>query len=387
MKPALVPWLRWLSLYFVVTLIVLRLARVHDLRISLGVLMYLLLVVGASREGVRWLAAAMVVLSYVAVDYFFVPPRGALGGTADRDLVLLIGFAITAGVIAQLLVSRRQSATMATRRTAEIERLSVERLLLERDASRANVLQEAERLKNALFSSLSHDLRSPIMAMTMLSDPDTGIPAADAMPQLREQVRQLSEFLTTLDRFATSDENTTLLHVESHAVEDLIGAALRASVAVLQNHRIDAGPVETGAALLARCDFTLSLQILGNLLQNAARYSDAGSLIEIRAVAEAYLIRITVSDRGPGIPAADVESIFRPMWRGAQVPARPGSGMGLSIARTFARAQGGDVVFRPRDQGGSHFDLHLPMAAIPDHLPDVGVAAQTLAKEPFSAKL
>jgi K+-sensing histidine kinase KdpD len=365
MKATLVPWVRWMLLYLVATLIVSRLALMHDLRISHGVLMYLLLVVGASREGGRWLAASMVVLSYVAVDYFFVPPRGAIGQPTHRDMVVLIGFVITAGVIAQLLVSLRQAATTATERAVEIERLSVERLALERDAARADVLQEAERLKNALITSLSHDLRSPIMAMTMLSDPATGIPVHDAMARLREQIRQLSEFLSTLDRFATSGDREKLLHVETHAVDDLNGAALRASESVLQHHRVLAPSPPDGSVLLVRCDFTLTLQILGNLLQNAARYSEPGTLIEIGSAVEGDRIRITVSDRGTGVAATDAESIFRPMWRGAEASERLGSGMGLSIARTFARAQGGDVVFRPRENGGSHFDLYLPEAPMP----------------------
>lgn len=365
MTRAWVYWTRWLALYIGVTLVVWLIADTHRLRISHGVLLYLLLVVGASREGGRWLAATMVTLSYLAVDFFFVPPRGAFGIPAHRDLVLLVGFAITSGVIAQLLVSLRQAALIATERTAEIERLSAERIRLERAALRADVLQEAERLRSAMLASVSHDLRSPIMAMTMLCDPASGVRPVDALPRISEHARQLSEYLTTLTRFAGSDDGGDVLRIEKHTVEELIGAAVRASAAALRDHELCIVP-ETGALpLIVRCDFTLSLQALGNILRNAARYSPEGSVIEVHASVVGNVVRVIVSDRGPGIAADEVEMIFQPMLRGRGTQAQPGSGMGLSIARTFARAQGGDVRYRPRPDGGSHFELSLPAASIP----------------------
>ena len=168
-KPVLL-WGRWLFLYVAVTVVFSPIAALPEIRIAHGVLVYLLLIVGASREGGRALSAVMVVLSYGAVDWFFVPPRQAFGTPTQLDLIILIGFFATATVISQLVITLRQTASLATARAAEIERLGGERLLLERDASRAHVLREAERLKNALIASLAHDLRSPI------GSPRTAIP-------------------------------------------------------------------------------------------------------------------------------------------------------------------------------------------------------------------
>ena len=357
-------WIRWLTVFGVTTAAVSQISSFTELRISHGVLVYMLLIVGASREGGRGLATVMVILSYLAVDFYFVPPRHAIGTPSEFDLIILVGFVITAAVIAQLVISLRTTATVATERAVEIERLGLERIQLERQASRAEVLQEAERLKDALLASLSHDLRSPIMAMTLLADPDSGIPASNAMPRIREQAKRLDAFLSTIGRFATSGDVGGLLHVESHPVADLVRAAVAASFASLADRPVMTHASDAVPPLQVRCDFTLSLQIIGNLLQNAARYSPPYSPIDIHTVSETGRVRITVSDRGPGIAETDVDQIFRPMWRSPDVVERtPGTGMGLAIARTFARAQGGDVTYRARVGGGSHFDALLPIAA------------------------
>ncbi len=363
-------WLRWLIVFGFTTAIVSQISSFPELRISHGVLVYLLLIVGASREGGRGLATAMVILSYLAVDFYFVPPRHAIGMPNEFDLIILVGFVITAAVIAQLVISLRTTATVATVRAAEIERLGRERMQLERQASRVEVLQEAERLRDALLSSLSHDLRSPLMAMTLLADPDSGIPASNAMPRIREQAKRLDAFLSTIGRVTASGDVGGPLHLESHPAADLVSAAVAASFASLADRPVTTHVSDATPALCVRCDFTLSLQIIGNLLQNAARYSPAHSPVDIHTVSETGRVRITVSDRGRGIPASDVDQIFRPMWRGQDVISNtPGTGMGLAIARTFARAQGGDVSYRARDGGGSHFDALLPIAA--DAVPPV----------------
>ena len=363
-------WLRWLAIYAATTLLVAWLSSVMRLRVSVGVLVYMLLIAGASREGSRSLSMVLVGLSYIAVDYFFVAPRGAIGRTNVANLVVLIGFVVTAGVIAQLILSLRQTAMLATERAAEIERLGVERLQLERERARAEMVLEAERLKQAMVASLSHDLRSPVMALNMLADPESGLEPSDAMSRIAEQARNLGDFLATLGRFTTASSGGELLRMEPHVVDDLIGAAVRSSAPALAHHVVSVSTSSTDGVLLVRCDFTLSLQILANLLQNAARYSEPGSAIDVSSTVDGDAIRITVSDHGVGVPASDVERIFRPLQRGSRTErSTSGTGMGLSIARTFAVAQGGDVAYRPRVEGGSHFDLSLPSAALTSAMP------------------
>ena len=363
-------WGRWLLLYVAVTVVFNQIASLPELRIAHGVLVYLLLIVGASREGGRLLSGVMVLLSYLAVDWFFVPPRQQFGTPTELDFIILIGFFATATVISQLVITLRRTATLATARAAEIERLSAERLTLERDASRAQVLREAERLKNALIASLAHDLRTPITTLTMLAGPDSPVATDVALSRIRDEAQRLDEFLRTLGRFTAYGDADNLLVVESHVVEDLIGTAILSSESALRLRQVVVHRPALEPLLMVRCDFTLTLQILGNLLVNAARYSPSGSQIDVRSSVDDGVVRITVSDRGPGLADDEVERVFRPRARGKAAHQSPtGTGMGLAIARTFARAQHGDVSYSPRVGGGAEFRLALPSASQHQLLP------------------
>ena len=288
-------WGRWLLLYVAVTVVFNQIASLPELRIAHGVLVYLLLIVGASREGGRLLSGVMVLLSYLAVDWFFVPPRQQFGTPTELDFIILIGFLATATVISQLVITLRRTATLATARAAEIERLSAERLTLERDASRAQVLREAERLKNALIASLAHDLRTPITTLTMLAGPDSPVATDVALSRIRDEAQRLDEFLRTLGRFTAYGDADNLLVVESHVVEDLIGTAILSSESALRLRQVVVHRPALEPLLMVRCDFTLTLQILGNLLVNAARYSPSGSQIDVRSSVDDGVVRITVS--------------------------------------------------------------------------------------------
>ncbi len=353
-------WARWFLLYAVVSLAIARFGDPSSLRISYGVLLYLLIIVGTALEGGRIASVCMVGAGYLAVNWLFVPPRRAFGQPSHLDVVILVGFLATGLVISQLVVTLKQTATIAIARAEEIERLSTERLQLERVASRAHVLQEAERLKNALLASLTHDLRSPITTMGMLAESSSVVPHSEALRRIGDEVRRLEEFVSAIGRFASVAGAETLLVLETHVVEDLVGAALRSSEAGLIGHPVH---VESGPMLLVHCDFTLSLKILDNLLVNAARYTPPGSPIDISAREVDRQVYITVADRGAGLDREEAVRLFRPLERGRETAdGPPGSGMGLSIARAFAHAQHGSVVFRAREGGGSCFELRLPAA-------------------------
>lgn len=283
-------------------------------------------------------------------------------------------------MISQLVVTLRQTATLATARAAEIERLGVERLTLERDASRAQVLREAERLKNALIASLAHDLRSPITTLTMLAGPDSPVSADVALSRIRVEAQRLDDFLRTLGRFTAYGDADNLLVVESHVVEDLIGTAILSSESALRLHTVVVHRPVLEPLLMVRCDFTLTLQILGNLLVNAAHYSPAGSRIDVTSRFDDGVVQISVSDRGPGLEDGEVDSVFRPLARGGAAQQSPtGTGMGLAIARTFAQAQHGDVIYTPRVGGGAEFRLELPSASQHQLLPADEPTAEQLA--------
>jgi K+-sensing histidine kinase KdpD len=359
-------WMLWLSLYAVATLFLARFDKLPELRTTHGVLVYLLLIIGASRQGGRWLSLVMVVLGYLAVDVLFVPPRFAFGAAKDFDLLILVGFLITGVVISQLFAGLQRAVRLANERSEDVSRLSDARVQLEREASAVRVLRDADRLKNALLLSLSHDLRSPVATLALLSDPQSAFTPDAAMPRVREQAERLGEFIQTLQRFATSGGGSPL-EMAQHDANALVQTALRSSEALLVAREVRVS-WPTDARLAVRCDFTLALQVLGNLLQNAARYSPPGTPIDVTVLPGTPLTEIVVADRGPGVSDADLERIFAPLNR--RVPPcdaqQERMGVGLSIARTFARAQRGDVRYRARDGGGAEFVLVVATATASD---------------------
>ncbi|MEI6739071.1 MAG: ATP-binding protein [Gemmatimonadaceae bacterium] len=375
-------WGGWLGLYALVTAFFATLPDIPALRVAHGVLAYLLLIVAVSREGDWILAGVMVVASYLAVDWIFVPPRRQFGHATDLDLVILLGFFMTSVVISRLVIRMQRTAMLATARAEEIHRLSTERLQLEMEAARAEVVREAERLKNALLASVTHDLRSPLATLMMLADPTSAVPVDTAMPRMAEEIRRISEFLRAMRHYTVTDRsegrNTA---IEPQVVDDLIGTARRSRELALASHPVTVTIPSEPVLIMARCDLTLTLQILANLLENAARYSPVASPIDVIVTCTRTQVQITVADRGPGLSADEVAVVFEPLRRGTasaqvvpeDVPSlepshREGMGMGLAIARTFARVQQGDVTYRDRDGGGGAFTVTLPLAAAPADL-------------------
>lgn len=362
-------WVLWLALYAVATVVLYLVSDLPQIRVAHAILAYMVLFVLASRYGSRALAMTMVALGYLAVDWFYVPPRYSFGHASDLDWIALIGFVLTGWLVSEQFAKQREATRIAEERMREVERLSAERLQLEREASTARVLKEADRLKNALLSSLAHDLRSPIATLSLLADPAAGFADEIALQRVGEEAERLGEYIATLQRFA-GDDNGGVLRVERHDAAQLVHTALRSSEALLVGRTVRLAP--TATPVFVNCDLTLSVQVLGNLLQNAARYAPPTQPIDITILPSTEtpdMVQITVADRGPGVSSADVGRLFTPLRRPAPPPARAGEdttarmGMGLSIARTFARAQRGDVVYQHRDGGGAEFSLRLPSAA------------------------
>jgi two-component system sensor histidine kinase KdpD len=354
-------WALYIGAWLLATVVFDRVSDNPDVRIAHGVLTYLLLIIGASRQGGRWLSVVMVLSSYVAVDYFFVPPRREIGGASELNALILVGFVLTGVLITAMFDQLQRAVSVARERTAEVERLSAERLQLERDAATARVLTEADRLKNALLGSIAHDLRSPVATLALLADPAGGFGPSQALQRVGEEARRLGEYLGTLQRFANT--SGPALQLEAYDLGALVQVALRSGEAMLAKRtvRVHAPRRET----LAWCDRTLTVQVLGNLLQNAARYSAPETSIDVFCTSTPDALEIVVADRGPGLAGSDVERLFMPLRRKPAPWSEPVTeaarmGMGLSIARTFARAQGGDVLYRDREGGGSCFALRLP---------------------------
>lgn len=354
-------WARWLAAYVAVTAFFVYVGRSPELRISHGVLAYLLVVIGASREARRGLSAAMVVGSYLAVDFLFIEPLQQFGFASRFDFFILAGFVVVSVIILHLVSTLQRAAELAMKRAAEIEQLGTQQLQLEREAARTRETRENEAMKSALIASIAHDLRSPITTVKMLADPEYGIDHATALRRISDEADRINQYLFTMRHFGDVGASGTFVNVESHVIDDVIGTAIASYASVLRGRDVQVLEDPCEDIILVRCDLTLSLQVLGNLLQNAVRHSPANSPIEIWTVRAGQQGRIVVGDRGPGVLPSDVDRIFAPRTRGTGASPE-GQGMGLAIARTFARAQLGDVTYKPRDGGGAEFAFTLPLS-------------------------
>lgn len=236
--------------------------------------------------------------------------------------------------------------------------LGIERLRLERAEETADALRRTDRLKDALLASVSHDLRTPLTTIKAIAHEigSGGAPTRAAI--IEEEVDRLSSLVDGLLQLSQLDAGALPMDIAFNTVDDLIGAGLQRASGLLAAHPVD---VEMPEAILAgRFDFSQTLRILVNLLENAAKYSPPGAPITVTARATGSDLAIEVSDRGPGVPAEEIEKVFMPFYRApGATPDVRGAGLGLTIARRLAREQGGDLVLSPRAGGGSAFTIRL----------------------------
>ena len=132
------------------------------------------------------------------------------------------------------------------------------------------------------------------------------------------------------------------LDVELNTAEDLVGAAIRRTAGITQDRSIVPYLDFDSPALTGRFDFVQSLRIVGNLVDNALRYTPPGGEVEVHATREGAWLAIRIADRGPGIPVAERDRIFEPFYRPkSESPDVGHAGLGLSIARRLAELQAG----------------------------------------------
>ncbi len=326
------------------------------------VLVYLLVVLGGSMSGGRWVGFGLAAVAFLLIDLFFQVPYNRLTVEKPLDWVVLVAFLVASGVATELLALAQAEADEARRRADEVAALSVERERLMREAEHAEALREADRMKDMVLASLSHDLRTPLTAIKALAQ-DSRQRGDENAAIIEEQADRLTRFVGDLLDLSRLNTGTLLLRVEENTAEDLVGAAIR-NVAALTSGRTITPVIDTSApALVGRFDFVHSLRILSNLLENALRYAPPGSDVEIGVRADGAMLEFWVADRGPGVPSGERDRIFELFYRAQGQPPDAGrSGLGLSIARRLAQSQGGSLEYEDRPGGGALFLLRLPAA-------------------------
>jgi two-component system sensor histidine kinase KdpD len=242
--------------------------------------------------------------------------------------------------------------------------LAVERVRLIADAERAAALREADRLKDALLASVSHDLRTPLTTIKALAH-DLRTPGDERAAVIEQEADRLNRMVADLLDLSRLGAGSLRVRPEVNAVDDLLGALVQRVEPTLGGRPLAVSLPAGDALLLARFDLPHSLRILVNLVENAARYAPGPSPIEVAAARAGEEVAVRVLDRGPGVPAGEGERIFEPFYRPPGAPPDVGgAGLGLAIARQLAEAQGGRLEYTPRPGGGSEFTLRLPAAAL-----------------------
>ncbi len=246
--------------------------------------------------------------------------------------------------------------------------LAIERIRLVEDIDREKRTAETERLRSALLTSISHDLKTPLASvlgaagtMRDLSDRLNDAQRADLLTTIVDEAERLNRFIANLLDMTRLEAGAIAPRTLPHDVGEIVGSALRRAQRILQAHRVEM-KIPADFPMLD-VDAVLFEQVVFNLMDNAAKYAPPGTTITIGGRVEADTAIVEISDEGDGIPPADLERIFDKFYRaqkGDQV--RAGTGLGLAISRGFIEALHGTLTAGNRtDRHGAVFTVRLPI--------------------------
>ncbi len=324
---------------------------------NLAMIFLLGIVVVATRCG-RLPAIFATVTGTALFDYFFVPPYGSLLTSEIKYLLVFIVMLVVGLLISTLTERARQH---------------------EQRAEHARMEVEVERQRNVLLSVVSHDLRTPLAAITgaattLMQDRDRlDAPTRVALLQsIASEASRLGNLVTNLLAMTRLEAGSVRPEKDWQPIEEVIGSALSRLETQLQGR-----PVRTDVAddlPLVAIDPTLIEQVLANFLDNALKYTPAGSPIEVRARASDGALTVEVRDWGPGLAPEEEAHVFEKFYRAAGSKGRVGSGLGLAICRGILMVHGGRTwVERRRD--GTTFAFSLPLGEPPPPLTEEPASA------------
>ncbi len=313
-------------------------------------LIYLTAVLFCALRNGLWPSILCSALSELAWNFFFVPPKFSFAVADSQDLLALIMF-LTISLVVSNLVARVKKQDEAI------------------DSARLQM--ETERLRNAMLTSVSHDLRTPLTTIigahsTLKSlgegcDPAIRAELIDRAQSEAERLNRLIGNLLDMTRLESGKLNLKLGPVD---IADALGCALGRAEEILLNNKVS---IDLPDDLpMVDADFMLLEQVIFNLIDNAAKYAPPGTQIHISASAKDGLAVLEIADEGDGIPPDALEAIFDKFARFRFEDRRQaGTGLGLAICRGFLEAMGGSITAYNKDNStGAIFAIRLPVAKI-----------------------
>lgn len=245
--------------------------------------------------------------------------------------------------------------------------LALERVKLADDLAQSRVLSETERLRAALLSSVSHDLRTPLVSILGAAEGLGQAGLAEAarallVETIRDEGERLDRYIQNLLDMTRLGHGVLKPKTVATDLRELAGSARHRLRGALRGHPVT---VEIAADMAAvEVDPILIEQVLVNILDNARKYAGPGSPIRIRAEVAGGRVILAVEDEGPGLPTGAAEHVFDMFWRAEQGDGvQAGTGLGLAICKGIVEAHGGRIRAEPvhPDGRGTRIVLDLPI--------------------------
>ena len=248
--------------------------------------------------------------------------------------------------------------------------LAIERVLLVEDMDRVKRTMEQDRLRSALLTSISHDLKTPLAsvlgAASTMRDLSSGLTDQekhDLLGTVIDESERLNRFIANLLDMTKLESGAIVPNLALHDIGEVVGSALQRGAKILAQHQV---LLDMSADLpMLDIDAVLFEQVLFNLLDNAAKYSPAETTISIRGFQDGEWVHLAIADEGEGIPPAEVETVFEKFYRAQKGDhVRPGTGLGLAISRGFIEAMHGRITAANRgDRSGAVMTIRMPIPA------------------------
>lgn len=328
----------------------------------------------------------------VTAQWAFSQPAAHPPGPARYHQILYVPLQTSGNSIGLLRVEAAESRALLSETDSQLlatfaaqAALAIERTRLAREAVRAEILARSDELKDALLSSVSHDLRTPLVAIRAAAgnllqediawDAETRREFATAID---EEAARLNHLVGNLLDVSRIDAGSLRARKALYPLDALIRAAVERLASRTANQPIDVDlPADLPPVLL---DAVQIDQALTNLLENALKYAPEGTPITVTAAVTPAVdaVLVEVADRGPGVPPAERQRIFDKFYRLRRDTHAQGSGLGLAIARGLIAAHGGRIWATDRPGGGARFIFALPL---PSPLPS-GEPARGCASDP-----